>query len=86
MPIRPGGVMNTTNAASTHHQFTGDQPRQRDAAPPATLLASASQVTHCSAVSVANGSDSSTCAAWVDTGVGVTIRGSTSIGGSSSSR
>ena len=80
--------MNTMNAARIHHQLTvtshggaGDCGQT-----PATLLAIASQVTHCRPVNVANGSDSATWAAWVDSGVGATIRGVALIGGSSSSR
>ena len=85
MLIRPGGVMNSTNATATSHQLIVTVQGTRCSAE-ATLLASASQVSHCSAVSVASGTDSSTCAAWVSIGVGRTTRSMTAGTGSSSSR
>ena len=60
MPILPTGLTNATNAAAISHQFTatvhGTRCRAR-----ATLFPSASQVTHCSAASAANGSDKTVC-------------------------
>ena len=85
MPIRPIGVMNNTKATATHHQLTVTS-HGNGCTAAATLLISASHVTHCRPVRVASGTDSSTCAACVDTGVGVTSRGVTATGGASSSR
>jgi hypothetical protein len=77
--------MNTTKPAAIHHQFTGTS-HGIGCSWATTLLSNASQTTHCSPVSVASGSDSTTCTAWVDRGVGFTTRVSTVGGGSSSSR
>ncbi len=71
MPIRPSGVTNRTNAAATSHQFTATVHGTRCSAR-ATLLPSANHVTHCSAASVANGTDSAICASWASRGVGRT--------------
>ena len=89
MPIRPGGVMNTRKAARTHHQFSGTSQGTvtvGGAQARTTLLAMASQVTHCSPVRVVRGSASAIWAAWVVSGVGSTCRGVICAGGSSSSR
>ena len=86
MPIRPIGVTNNTKAAATHHQLTVAS-HGTGCSAAATLLTSASHVTHCRPVSVASGTDSSTCAACVTSGVGLTSRGSDlRPAGSSSSR
>ncbi len=85
MPIRPGGVTNTTKPARIHHQFTG-RAHGTSASCAATLLAIASHTTHCMPVNVASGTESATCTAWVSRDTGVTTRVSTAGGGSSSSR
>ena len=85
MPIRPAGVTNRMDATAISHQLTatvhGTRCRAR-----ATLLPSASHVTHGSAASVAKGTDSAVWAACVSRGVGRTTRSVTCGGGSSSSR
>ena len=79
MPIRPSGVMNTTKAAATTRQSIGTSHgsgHRRSA----TVLATASQVSHWAAVNVASGSVSNTCNAWLPNGVGATILGSVRAG------
>ncbi len=85
MPIRPSGVMNSRNPATIHHQPMGAAHGTRSV-PRRRCWPTASQITHCSPVSVASGSVSATWTACVSRGVGFTMRVSTRGGGSRSSR
>lgn len=77
--------MKMMKPARTHHQFNVFAHGTRSIAA-AMLFRTASQMTHCNPVSVANGTDNATWAIWVNTGVGRTSRRTTSGGGASSSR
>ena len=83
MPIRPGGVMNTTNAIRMTHQLIAPATATGCRAA-AMLLIRASQVSHCSAVSVANSSVSATCNARAAPRTGATTDGVTGAGAGSS--
>ena len=80
MPIRPIGVTNTRNATAMSHQLMCTS-HGSGCSCAAMLLTTASQTSHCSAVSVANGTVSITWATRVDAGVGATSRGAAAMGG-----